>query len=154
MDFGKYLTGEVVRPKGFGARYESPMRDFRETGKLPTANQADCPANLVPASPGAEMLTRMTPTPRKTRRLTSGRQCQPAAAAAAMSEITKLSDDQVSQIITQARLVPSLRSIVDEAQLTDPHPVGPQKRRTGIRQRAPPGARLLCREESQGAHLG
>lgn len=121
MDFGKYLLGDVVRPKVFGARYESPLRDFRETGNLPTADQSECPALLVPA--GGEVESEED--------VMNANENADAAAkkalAQAKDDISKFTDEQVADIIAKARKIPSLNSIVEEAQLTDPTQLDPKK---------------------------
>lgn len=94
-DFGEYLVGRTISPRGWWDRYESPMRGFRNTGRLPNAESQPCPNHLIPEK---------------------------------KEEIAKLTAAQMTSIIGQARKIPSLASLVSQAEVADPDLLDPARK--------------------------
>jgi uncharacterized protein (DUF608 family) len=114
MDFGEYLTGRTLSIMPWNLRYETALRDFRRTGRLPKTGEQPCPTALGALTVGGLQQVNMQDMPKdivQTRK----------------DDIAKLSDEQVGEIIAQAKKLPSLLSIVEQAAAVDPSLLVPGK---------------------------
>lgn len=114
MDFGEYLLGRTVALKPWNQRFETALRGFRETGRLPDTSDQPCPTTLGPLTISGGRLPDTQALPTDT---TVSRQ----------ADIARLTDEQVGQIIAEARQIPSLQSLIDQASEVDPTLLDPTK---------------------------
>ncbi len=113
-DFSEYLLGRTIQVTTWHQRYETPLREFRQTGRLPNTGDQPCPVKLGVLTVGGGHLPNMHE--------------QPKEVASKKAELDKLTDAQVLEIITQAQNTASLRSIVQQAQAVDPDFLVPEKK--------------------------
>ena len=117
MDFREFLMGRTLDLKPWNQRYESWTRGFRATGELPRSNEQPCPIALGPLTVGGGVLPNTQAVP----------DFNTGKSILLNADVVKLTEDQVRQIIDQARKVPSLQSVLDQAQAVDPTLLNPAK---------------------------
>lgn len=118
MDFGEFLLGRTLDIKPWNQRYETPLRNFRKSGKLPNTGSQPCPTALGPLTVSGGTPPNMQQMPDLA---ANGKPLQISA------DVAKLTDDQVVGIIEQAKKLPSLSSMVEQAQAVDPTLLDPKK---------------------------
>lgn len=116
-DFGAFLNNASVLMLGeWRHRFETPMRDFRKTGKLPGNEVQPCPTQLGPLAVGGMARANLHAQPLAV--------FKPEA-----EELADLSDEEITVIIAQARKIPSLASVVAQAEAVDMDFLDPAKKR-------------------------
>ncbi len=118
MDFGDFLIGRTLNIKPWNQRYETAFKDFRYTGTLPNSGEQPCPTTLgsLAIAGSAGVNTQVMPSQ------------QAKEGGANGEQVAKLTDEQVAEIIEQARRIPSLQSIVRQAGEVDPDLLVPAKK--------------------------
>lgn len=115
-DFGAFLNNGAVLVLGdWRHRFETPMRDFRKTGKLPSNEAQPCPTQLGPLAVGGMARANLLAQPL-------------AVVKPEAEELASLTDEEVVGIIAQARRLPSLASVVAQAEAVDADFLDPSKK--------------------------
>jgi len=118
MDFGDFLIGRTLNIKPWNQRYETAFKDFRFSGTLPNSGEVACPTKIGVLQIGGSAGVNMQVMPTQ----------QAKEGGVNNEQITKLTDDQVAEIIAQARKIPSLQSIVRQGEAVDPDLLIPSKK--------------------------
>lgn len=114
QDFGDFLIGRTIQLNPWHQRYETAMRNFRFTGKLPNTDEQPCPNMLG----GIKVDGGLGPNMHE----------MPEQIASKKAMLQGMSDDQIAAIIEQAGKIPSLSSILDQAKAVDPDLLVPSKK--------------------------
>ncbi len=113
-DFSDFLIGRTIQLNPWHQRYETAMRGFRFTGKLPNTDAQPCPTTLGTVKVGGGHAPNM--------------HAMPEQVASKKKELDGMTDDQIAGIIEQAGKIASLQSILEQAKAVDPDLLVPSKK--------------------------